>query len=151
MTDSIALHHVSKTLSRPRIKLRKNRTTSRSLRVERATVGRKRTSPLDSGAPGRSPPRRTSDAQARVTVVKTRRTATHNRSQMVAPKMVTTVRRTIQAIPDTVQKKGTEFREAGNFPPDEAESLRPPRGETRTRNPKMSQHGAGRVGRSWRS
>ena len=80
-----------------------------------------------------------------------RRTETKFQSQMVTPKMVTTVCRKVQAIPNTFLKKGTEFREVGNFPPDEAESLRPPRGETRARNPKISQRDAGRVGRSWRS
>ena len=144
MSDLIGPRIVSRILSRPLAK-------SRSLRVEKAIVDRSRKGPLDSGASSRRPQGRTSDAGTRVMVVTVRRTQTQCQSQMVAPKMATTVRRTIQAIPNTVLKKGTEFREVGNVPPDEAESLRPPRGKTRTQNPKMSQRDAGRVGRSWRS
>ena len=68
---------------------------------------------------------------------------------MVSPKMVTTARRTIQAIQNTVLKKGTDFREVGNFPLDGAGSLRPPRGETRTLSQRTSLRDAGRGGRSF--
>ena len=151
MTDLIAPRIVSRILSKPLAKSRRNRTKSRFLQVEKAVDDRSRIDPLDSGASSRRPQGRTSDAEARVTVVTIRRTETQCQGQTVAPKMVTTVRRTIQAIPNTPLKKGAEFREVGNLSPDEAESLRPPRGEPGTRNPKMSKRGAGRDGRSWRS